>query len=95
MSAAATETASDMTQADDDAHDAYICRRVLDTLLRENVRECVSRAAVRAGDSLPTALAHRDAGYAWLEVSHFGAGILWIPVAESAFMQAWRSATPA
>ncbi|OYW22875.1 MAG: siderophore biosynthesis protein, partial [Hydrogenophilales bacterium 12-63-5] len=92
MSAAAAGTASDMTQADDDAHHAYICRRVVDTLLRENVRECVSRAAVRTGDSLPTALAHRDAGYAWLEVSHFDAGVLWIPVAASAFMQAWRSA---
>jgi siderophore synthetase component len=96
MSAAAPKTAVlavDPTQADAAAHDAYICRRVVDTLLRENVRECMSRAVARTGNSLPSALAHhRGTGCAWLEVSHFGAGRLWIPVAESTFMQAWRSA---
>ncbi len=93
MSAAASKAAIDPTPAGTDTHDAYICRRVVDALLRENVRECVSRAAARTGDSLPPALArHGGVACTWLEVSHFGAGILWIPVAESAFMQAWRSA---
>lgn len=82
MTAAVPKTAAvtaDPTAADNPTHDAYICRRVIDTLLRENVRDCVSRAAA-------------DAGGAWLEVSHFGAGTLQIPVAKSAFMQTWRSA---
>ena len=95
MNAAAPKTtvlAAAPALADTDAHDAYICRRVVDALLRENVRECVSRAVVRTGDALPT-LAHLGkAGGAWLEVRHIGTGILWIPVVASAFMQTWRSA---
>ena len=93
MSAAMPQAAVEPAQPGTDVHDAYICHRVVDALLRENVRECVSRASLHVADSLPPALARHGGGAcSWLEVRHFGAGTLWIPVAESVFMQTWRSA---
>ncbi|WP_220476922.1 IucA/IucC family protein [Massilia cavernae] len=74
-------------------HEQHICRRVLDTLLRENVRGCVSQSARLPSAALPA----RHAGHAmmtdtWLHVSHFGPGSLWIPVTPAGFMQDWKSA---
>lgn len=74
------------------AHAQYICRRVLDALLREDVRACVSGAEL-AAPALPAAFgAHGALASAWLKVSHFGQGLLWIPVEPAMFMQHWRSA---
>ena len=94
MRAMATGTAADARIAPTDAgHAAYICRRVVDALLREDVRECVSRSAVLPGDALPPALrGHAKSRHSWLKVSHFGDGCLWIPAVRSSFMQEWRGA---
>lgn len=90
MKATAVDTG--MTHADV-AYAGYICRRVVDALLREDVRECVSRSAVLPSSALPSTLGHRTEPHgAWLRVSHFGDGCLWIPVAPSVFMQDWRAA---
>ncbi|WP_343639898.1 IucA/IucC family protein [Roseateles sp.] len=73
--------------ADPDA--VYIATRVIDALLREDVRGCVSQgrlvqeAAIAAGMTLPE-------GHAWLAIEHLGQGRLWIPVAPERFMQTWR-----
>jgi siderophore synthetase component len=66
---------------------AYICRRVVDALLREDVREMVSRGRlVPAADAplpeLPVRSSH------WLGVD-LDNGCLWIPVRPCNFMQAW------
>lgn len=69
----------------------YIFRRVLDALLREDVRGCVSAATLSPH---PPGCRTNDAaaGLAWLKVAHFDGGCLWIPVVASGFMQQWRSA---
>lgn len=75
-----------------DTHADYICRRVVDALLREDVRECVSRAQVLTGEVVPFASrlpsALRDGQ--WLMVTHLGEGRLWLPVQRCRFMQDWR-----
>jgi len=74
-----------------DADADYICTRVVDTLLRENLRECVSRGEIVATPALPDELArHYPAGQRWLRVTHLDG--LWIPVAEASYMQTWRLA---
>lgn len=94
MKAIATGTATDTRIACTDAGDAaYICHRVVDTLLREDVRECVSRSETRLSGSLPAGLSkYTTLTCTWLKVTHFGDGCLWIPVTQSAFMQDWRGA---
>lgn len=94
MKAMATGTAADTRVARTDAgHAAYICHRVVDALLREDVRECVSRSALMPNAALPAGLGkYAEPNRAWLKVSHFGDGCLWIPVARSTFMQDWRGA---
>lgn len=74
-------------------HAAYISRRVLDALLREDVRSCVSAGEIVSTAALPAEL-HRyeDLACAWIKVSHFGTGQLWIPVRHASFMQDWCSA---
>lgn len=68
----------------------YICRRVVDALLRENVRDCISQAHVLEGNELqfaqqlPLGLADGQ----WLLVKHLDQ--LYIPVEQSDFMQPWR-----
>lgn len=68
----------------------YICRRVVNALLRENVRDCVSRAQVLEGHELafgqrlPVALSDGP----WLCLAYLGQ--LYIPVERCDFMQAWR-----
>lgn len=74
-------------------HAQYICHRVLDALLREDVRACVSGGTLMSNAALPAQFAkHTNAVGTWLKVAHFGGGCLWMPVAESDFMQDWRSA---
>lgn len=71
-------------------HAQYICHRVLDAFLREDVRGCVSQGALLANDALPAQFAsHAGLAGTWLKVAHFGGACLWIPVIESNFMQDW------
>lgn len=70
---------------------AYICVRVVDTLLREDVRACASRGELHGASDVPAATAYGfDASQQWLRVSHLGAGTLWIPVTPTRYMQDWR-----
>ena len=94
MKAIAIEPNTDHRIARTDAENAkYICHRVVDTLLREDVRECVSRSETRLSGSLPAALCkYTTLTCTWLKVTHFGDGCLWIPVTQSTFMQDWRGA---
>lgn len=74
-------------------HLQYICQRVLDALLREDVRACVSGAELVSPAALPVEVGmHDTVPCAWLKVSHFGHGLLWIPVNPAMFMQDWRCA---
>ena len=84
-----TALAADPSRGGDTA--GYICQRVVDALLREDVRACVSRATVRTGSAVSPALTAFGDADAWLEIGHFGSSVLWIPVAATTFMQAWRS----
>ncbi|KQW87350.1 hypothetical protein ASC94_28605 [Massilia sp. Root418] len=73
--------------------DSYIRQRVLDTLLREDVRGCVSQATLAGAAQLagyPGAWARPD-GAQWLRLPHFQGGVLWIPVQPARFLQQWRS----
>ncbi|WP_194715309.1 IucA/IucC family protein [Noviherbaspirillum soli] len=76
-------------QLQPDADAVYICTRVVDALLREDVRGCVTQARLLNDESLAThgnfPLTQR-----WLEISHFGTGRIWIPVSPGCFMQSWR-----
>lgn len=76
-----------------DDHDRYICLRVLDTLLREDVRQCVTLGEVMARESMPGSLAwHATAHARWLRIGHLSDDCLWVPVTPTHFMQRWRSA---
>jgi len=73
--------------------DSYIRQRVLDALLREDVRGCVSQATVAGAEQLagyPGAFS-RPSGAQWLRLPHLQGGVLWIPVQPAQFMQQWRS----
>ncbi|RJF96298.1 IucA/IucC family protein [Noviherbaspirillum saxi] len=73
-------------------HVQYIYQRVLDALLREDVRACVSGATLVSPAALPAEFGkYETAACAWLKVSHFGDGVLWIPVNRASFMQDWHS----
>jgi siderophore synthetase component len=67
---------------------AYICRRVVDALLREDVRETVSRGRIVPAADMPLSDLPVQPDH-WLAVDHLGDGCLWIPVRPCAFMQAW------
>lgn len=76
-----------------DVHAEYIAARVVDTLLREDVRACVSRAGIVGNDALPRGFADgAEAEQQWLQITHFGPYRLWIPVVRERFMQPWRFA---
>lgn len=76
-----------------DAHAEYIAARVVDALLREDVRACVTRADVVGNDALPRGVADgADAAQQWLQITHFGPYRLWSPVVRERFMQPWRFA---
>lgn len=73
-------------QAQDDA--AYICTRVVDALLREDVRGCVSGARIVATGAFAAGWDF-PATQRWLEIGHWGAGRVWIAVEPARFMQSW------
>ncbi|SCU76332.1 Siderophore biosynthesis protein [Cupriavidus necator] len=80
-----------LSAAAPDADAAYICIRVVDTLLREDVRACASRGELHGGDAVPAAAAHGfDASQQWLRLAHLGGSPLWIPVTPTRYMQEWR-----
>ncbi|WAK03683.1 IucA/IucC family protein [Methylobacter sp. YRD-M1] len=66
----------------------YICRRVVDALLREDVREMMSRGRIVPAADMPLPDAPEQISH-WLAVDHLGDGRLWIPVRPCTFMQAW------
>ncbi|SMF10218.1 IucA/IucC family protein [Pseudogulbenkiania subflava] len=71
----------------------YVCTRVIDTLLREDVRDCASRGELLSGDALPAGLTENgEGGRYWLRVAHLGSAALWIPVVPTRYMQSWRLA---
>ncbi|SPA23032.1 putative siderophore biosynthesis protein [Cupriavidus taiwanensis] len=73
-----------------DADVDYICVRVVDTLLREDVRACASRGELYGADAVPGGAHGFDAGQQWLRVPRLGAGTLWLPVTPTRYMQDWR-----
>ncbi len=78
----------------DDADAVYICTRVVDALLREDVRGCVTRGRLVKAPAFAAARPLPN-DHAWLAIEHFGdaaGGRLWIPVAPERFMQPWRLA---
>jgi siderophore synthetase component len=76
-----------------EGHDRYICLRVLDALLREDVRQCVTLGEVMARESLPGSLLWHTTEHAkWLRIGHLSDECLWLPVTATHFMQRWRSA---
>jgi len=66
----------------------YICRRVVDALLREDVRETISRGKIVAAADAPWSDPPVRPSH-WLAVEHLGDGCLWIPVRPCSFMQEW------
>lgn len=70
----------------------YLCQRVLDAFLREDVRGCISRGRVFSGKETPFAsLLSPDLGEgAWLRMGDLG---LWLAVEPCQFMQDWRLRT--
>ncbi|SFP83633.1 Siderophore synthetase component [Nitrosomonas cryotolerans] len=93
MKAILRKETSDFPMMDVSAdHTQYIYHRVVDTLLRENVRNCVSQAVLMSGTALSARCdRHVEKEDQWLRISHLGNGYLWIPVTQSTFMQDWRS----
>jgi len=73
--------------ADPDA--TYVCTRVVDALLREDVRGCVSRGRIVVGADIAAGMA-LPPEQRWLEIAHLGGGRTWIPVSPERFMQDWR-----
>ncbi len=76
-------------QLQPDADAVYVCTRVVDALLREDVRGCVTQACLLNGEAL-AAPSDFPPAQRWLEISHFGTGRIWIPVSPERFMQSWR-----
>lgn len=72
-----------------DADEAYICTRVVDALLREDVRGCVSQARLVTGTAIASN-AHFSPEQSYLEISHLATERIWIPVSTECFLQAWR-----
>lgn len=69
----------------------YICQRVVDTLLREDVRQCVSNGHIVTDSAQPNITKTELAtGQIWLRIDHIGNDKLWIPVKHCAYMQSWQ-----
>lgn len=69
----------------------YICLRVVDALLREDVAQCVSRGEIVVGAALPDCVGPKTGpADTWLRITHWPAGELCIPVVAERFMQPWR-----
>lgn len=79
----------DSALADPDA--VVICTRVLDALLREDVRGCVTRGGIIEDPQIATSMA-LPPQQRLLEIAHLGAGRIWIAIAPESFMQCWRLA---
>ncbi|WP_432745903.1 IucA/IucC family protein [Methylobacter sp. G7] len=75
-------------EAADKSQQDYICRRVVDALLREDVRETVSRGLIVSAADAPWSDPPVRPSH-WLAVEHLGDGCLWIPVQPCTFMQEW------
>lgn len=73
----------------------YLCQRVADTLLREDVRECVSRGFLVEGERAPFArfLSPSLREGTWLRAGQWQEGELWLSVMPCHFMQEWRLRT--
>lgn len=69
----------------------YICHRVVDTLLREDVRQCLSNGHIVTNSESPNAVKPvSDANQIWLRIDHIGNETLWVPVKRCAYMQSWQ-----
>lgn len=71
----------------------YLCLQVLDAMLRDDVRGCVSRALVVSPSALPALLeSYESVACGWLRLTHLDGGLVWIPVNHLRLAQGWRSA---
>jgi len=70
-----------------------VTRRVLDALLRENVRECVTRGRVQHGadTAVVGALGEHERHATWLVTPHWTNGTLHVPVRPGRFLQDWHA----
>lgn len=66
----------------------YLCRRVVDALLREDVRDIVSKGRIVPAADMPLVDMPKQISH-WLAVDHLDEGCLWIPVQPCTFMQTW------
>lgn len=73
------------------SHEHYMTVRVINALLRENVRGCLNRAQVLDGISLPFAahLAPDVRNGPWLAVPHWTDGTLYFAVCPEQYLQPW------
>lgn len=70
-----------------DADDAYIARRIIDTCLRENVRDIVRLGqATTPNEVIVHAWPHTQPPL-WWHIAHLHGGSVWIPVARCDYMQ--------
>lgn len=69
----------------------YLARRVIDALLREDVRECVTKGVIVDGENNPILdqLSPALRRGSWLRIDHF-AEELWLAIEPDQFMQDWR-----
>ncbi|AQS40660.1 siderophore synthetase component [Shewanella psychrophila] len=74
---------------------SYICQRIIDTCLRENVCELMSQGSVIKQLASDKDIWPEAQPQAWLEVSHLGTKTLYIPLTPSDYMQEWRAVSPA
>ncbi|WP_051303600.1 IucA/IucC family protein [Psychromonas aquimarina] len=74
---------------------SYISQRIVNTCLRENVCQIISRGEIITAAQF----AHNNVldvqSPHWLLVSHLGEYVLYIPVVESHYMQAWQAVSDA
>jgi siderophore synthetase component len=74
----------------DDNH--YISQRIINACLREDVCQLVSRGQVVTEAQLQTEHHWPEPSPEfWLKVSHLGGDVLYIPIAESHYMQSWQA----
>ncbi|PPD04667.1 MAG: siderophore biosynthesis protein [Methylobacter sp.] len=69
----------------------YLCRRVLDALLREDVQNLVSHSHWFCAESVPfrRQLPGKLKKCQWLAARHLSGGCLWLAVKPGSFMQSW------
>lgn len=70
----------------------YICIRVVDALLREDVAGCINKARLMqaADPQIIVRLGQQLGNNPWLVLDSFEDGRLWLPVEHTHFMQKWR-----